>query len=181
MRLLVTGLSRSGTKYLAELLNKAGGNVGHEYVFTVPEPRWGNDSDTLIEVSWLGAPHLDEVDAPVILLYRDPVRCISSMRINMGTGPYLEYAARYGPENLGAHWAHWNRMVLEANPVVMRTEDLPLWKLATMSGLSPVSLARAEQIISKDENHRKPVPLWPVERDDVWETYLELEKRRVRE
>jgi hypothetical protein len=74
---LITGCGRSGTSYLADVLNVSGASCGHEAAYDV----FGqHHSSHRFESSWYAAPFLDQLPprTPIVHLVRDPVRVIQS-------------------------------------------------------------------------------------------------------
>jgi hypothetical protein len=94
LRVIVTGCGRSGTNYLAEILNVAGLRCGHEKAFTVLGPREAPDLDA--ESSWYAAPYLGEVDGSTKVLHviRHPARVVRSFfRIGLcATDPWHHFS-----------------------------------------------------------------------------------------
>lgn len=94
LRVIVTGCGRSGTNYMAEVLNAAGLRCGHERAFTVLGPRVTQDLDA--ESSWYAAPYLGHVNenTKVLHLVRHPSRVVKSFfRIGLcATDPWHHFS-----------------------------------------------------------------------------------------
>jgi hypothetical protein len=93
LKVIVTGCGRSGTNYMAEILDAAGLRCGHERVFTVLGPQPARELDA--ESSWYAAPYLDLQDesTKVLHIVRDPSRVVHSFfRIGLcATDPWHHF------------------------------------------------------------------------------------------
>jgi hypothetical protein len=74
-RLLVTGIGRSGTGYVAKLLTEAGLPCGHESIYTANTTRPPDWGDRLAESSWFAAPWIHKLPegTSVVHLVRNPI------------------------------------------------------------------------------------------------------------
>jgi hypothetical protein len=180
---VVTGAPRSGTGYVANVLQVLGVDCGHEQYFnpwkvTIAEAResfevWG-------DASWMAAPFLMTLpkSVKVIHLVRNPVDCIRSI---LGTGQletpndYRSFAARHcwGNEDLWptdarrvaaamSFWARWNEIIEESGRAIytVQVEQVPEQVpgiLASINGGIPstnASIAVA-RAVPKDVNTKK--------------------------
>ena len=134
-RLIVTGCGRSGTQFMAALLNALGIKCRHERIYTsdlnpydlldraLIEARWnGHDA----EVSWLAVPFLPVIkDAVIVHLVRDPLKvlcCWNTHQLLSKESDISRFIKKYvlvcgdGPDidrNI-AYCLYWNRL-LETN------------------------------------------------------------------
>jgi len=133
-RLLVTGIGRSGTGYMAKLLTDAGIPCGHEAIYdsgTHEPPDWG---DAVAESSWFSAPMLNSVRRGTFVLHvvRHPMNWLASWaftvwRPERRSAAPTQYISRHLGEDWCARaeadpidaamalWVAWNRMI-EADP-----------------------------------------------------------------
>jgi hypothetical protein len=132
LRVLITGLPRSGTFFTTDLLSQfLPKQVGHEAIFalqTVQDPPtypWHlKDHKLVIEVSGLSAPWVrDCKDAgiKIVQLLRHPVRCISSnlnyFDITRNNLTWDETAEAY---------LKWHKQIEEVADLTIYLEHLPL-------------------------------------------------------
>jgi hypothetical protein len=84
LRYVVTGLPRSGTKYISKVLSELGLNCGHEEHFgTVqatlvrPDEAWDGIWG---DASWMAVPYLEHVFPGTVVLHqvRDPIKVLNS-------------------------------------------------------------------------------------------------------
>jgi hypothetical protein len=133
-RVLVTGIGRSGTGYMAKLLTEAGAPCGHEAIYdsgTQHEPEWG---EAQAESSWFSAPWLDTVPDRTFVLHvvRHPVKWLASWSQTVWRSDRLLSAPiKYITRHTGIDWTReaqqdvisasmklwvaWNAMI-EASP-----------------------------------------------------------------
>lgn len=191
MRFVITGCARSGTKYTAHLLTRAGIATGHEDVFN----RWGEagalqagwrDDSFDGDSSYIAAPHaaeLREAGLTVIHLVRPPLAVVASITTMGWLGnldaPYVAYVAAHlpelaeippGPRRAAAYWLGWNALVEDHSHLTWRTghvDELDIHHLADIIGVkvakTRVSAALART--SKATNHKREVR--PVELDEL--------------
>lgn len=175
-RLLVTGIGRSGTKYMAELLTAAGIECGHETLFptdTKAVPAWGN---AVAESAWPAAPWLGEMRAlerdgkverfAVVHLVRHPLDWIASWSQTVWANPHRTRSTRYICKHTGVDWferieqdvlsasaqlwVHWNRLVEPYANARLQVEEIGPAELAMLCGLmgheAPSEQALAEAL-----------------------------------
>ena len=178
-RLLIMGCGRSGTGFVAKVLNEAGVPAGHEKVFHpgTTSPDWG---ESRAEASWLALPWLPTLDpdVSVVHLVRDPIK---NARSWMGVGmfaddahpdhePYRDAVRRCVPgvmeyptalERWLAHWVVWNEIAELHASETLRIEDLdeldgaPLDKICADLGLSDAgAVSRAFAGVESNFNTR---------------------------
>ncbi len=179
-RLLVVGCGRSGTGFLARVLDGAGIKCGHERVFSpaTTRPRWGA---ARAESSWLAVPWLATLsrsDAFILHVVRDP---LANARSWMGVGMfaanpdprhhvYLDAVRRFAPgvldyatplERWLAHWVVWNETAIRYGERTVKIEDLdagdgaPLASLCAELGLeSHERVSESFAAVPRDFNTR---------------------------
>ena len=143
---VVTGTPRSGTTYVARVLQKLGFDCRHERRFTpwevITEVRRLNDVPWG-DSSWLAAPflHLLPASTKIFHVVREPLNTINSI---IGTGQidwpddYRTFIAKYcwndenyWPKDVGldaqTFWVRWNLMIERSGRVnrQFRIEDIP--------------------------------------------------------
>ena len=108
---VITGCSRSGTKFMSQLLTNLGVVCGHERVFKIHPIAWGYSLEALFarhpdaegDASFLAAPFVDELPDKCVVLHqiRDPIEVIRShMGIGFFADPYVPsmYLAENHPD-----------------------------------------------------------------------------------
>jgi len=90
---MITGVGRSGTRYLYRVLNELGLNVGHEHYWTTGTPQEGLD----VDISWQGA--WEHYTGPVYFQARDPLLTIRSLYHVPPEGGHREKRVRWGRAN----------------------------------------------------------------------------------
>lgn len=164
---LITGTGRSGTGYIARVLQLAGVQIAHEGVYgplqalgADPRLRWFDlDGDA----SWLALPIAHRHIGPVFLAVREPLAVIGSM---LRRGLFADDGRQHGhyravietfaaeamaqpteQERAAMFWAHWNLQALERCDGWWRiTEPLAaVYDVAASLGrtLDPSAVARA--------------------------------------
>lgn len=135
---VITGCGRSGTHYIAELLNRLGCECRHERYFpkvrSLPgliyfnrhvspplslfRPRW--HSPPWGEIAWQAAPYLDQLPSDVEIFHqvRHPVDYVAS-RLRKGI-PYMAFRRRHS----GIHWPCKKRYEFERLPRQRQAETL---------------------------------------------------------
>ena len=125
---VITGMPRSGTTFVADLLTQGGVVCNHELYYGMPASSIMREN-AVAEASWLALPHLDRDKAlhgyKVIHLLRNPLRVVSSL-VQMGlleddqfaTNPYTIYADKTvsvrhlsGLDRYLHFCIHWNLQV----------------------------------------------------------------------
>lgn len=80
MKFVITGLPRSGTKYVSEVCKSIGINCGHEEIFT---PLGISDTGALLgDASWMAVPYLEKLkrdNITIIHLKRDIKKVVKSL------------------------------------------------------------------------------------------------------
>lgn len=178
MRFVVTGLGRSGTKYMSKLLRATGIQCTHEGVFSLkaveanPLKITGSGGDS----SWLAAPFLRLLPQHTTVLHqvRNPIDTAASWvaRDRSDQNPYTRFAARYcgfdyfslEPTLRAARlWVAWNAMIESTASthkyIRYRIEDVDTKFIVAVSALvgSPCSkpaAARALRSVPGGVNHR---------------------------
>lgn len=150
-RLLVTGIGRSGTQYMARVLSASGLPCGHEALYPTNcarRPEWGV---TQAESAWTAAAWLplDDRHAKVVHLVRDPLRWLASWSQTVwADGAIARQATKYLTRHTGVAWraeaerdvldasmrlwVAWNNIVEPEAHVRVRVEDVGV---ATLRGL----------------------------------------------
>lgn len=161
LRFIVTGTGRSGTAYIAQVLNHAGIFCGHEWVYT-PEPVSG-DLEIIGDSSAQAAPVAASFPGLVFHQTREPLKVIGSF-LNFGLfkdyrrcGAGGEFVARHfqftGEPLCDAmrYYVEWNRMCeREERYLRWRVEDVDadlIVRLGERIG-HPVKRDRAEVAIA---------------------------------
>lgn len=138
MRFIVTGASRSGTTYVAELLTAAGLRCGHETVW-----QWDNhyrpiasrSDDFDGDSSYIPAPAAPRLAARLVIVHlvRPPLDVIRSIvgiarhhpvwrpwiTDNAAPNPWIRFVDHHagvlayppGPQRAAAYWLRWNELV----------------------------------------------------------------------
>lgn len=177
-RVMVTGTGRSGTGYIARVLQLCGLEVGHEGVFgplqalgEEPVKWWDLDGDS----SWLALPLLQDHDGPRFLQVRHPFAAIASL---VGTGLFgtdrsnyrrvvethaaecLEHGTEV--ERAAAFWTTWNRRALIEVDSWWRVEDVDADVIATVAesiGRRVPDARTALEEVPRDYNGRTRVEI----------------------
>ena len=121
LRLLVCGINRSGTKYVAAVLNAAGVLCGHEAVFrTNNRIDWGagNIESSGFAIPWLGSLHRS---TEIVHVVRDPLKWLVSWRkkrVTISTAQrYLSFDYHTKVAHMGIDiaalglWVDWNMRI----------------------------------------------------------------------
>lgn len=170
LKIIVTGVGRCGTGFVARYLTSAGLSCGHENFFgsgglekavEILETRWkGRVGDS----SWLAAPYLDSEplgEALVIHLVRHPLDTIrSALKIGDSStraSRYYQFQRQFLPEMDGMdeptrvayRYVHWNRMIEEKlrgrDHIFFRIEDDPLELLEQLSMRGLLDLGKVDR------------------------------------
>ncbi len=108
---VIVGTGRSGTGFIAAMLNDLGVRCGHEGWWN---PLGQRESGLLVDSSWCAVPHLASFDGPVFHVVRHPLDVVSSLTLSPDWGPYADLrGVPDGYDSLrGAMWtvATWGRM-----------------------------------------------------------------------
>jgi hypothetical protein len=118
---MITGVGRSGTKYIQTILNRIGMNVGHE--------KWAEDMDGIVSWKFSQRPY---DTTTIVHQVRDPLACISSLTTIMQSS--ILYMYKYIKRPLTTNkleicmylWLKWNQYI-ENNlkpDYTMRIEDI---------------------------------------------------------
>lgn len=142
--LLITGAQRSGTRYLATVLRRAGvdatheGNSSDERGWPQHDPRRGPRADVDVDVCWHAACWLgsDKLSSTfVVHLVRDPLASIASSMTRQTfwrPRPSGRWAISQMPEigegqsnieRCALYWRYWNSMVERYAHARFRVED----------------------------------------------------------
>ncbi len=168
LRLVVTGMARSGTKYMAEVLTAGGLQCTHEKVFGSCDQI--DLDEARRESSCFAAPHLGELhpSTAVVHLVRNPFAWLKSWRtkrIDASTLDRVLYP-NYSWDSQHDHviaamqaWVCWNLLCESWAWARYRVEDLSadqLMEIASMSGsglsTARISFADALRRVPKDVN-----------------------------
>ncbi len=141
VKFVVTGLPRSGTRFMATVLSQAHLSCGHEAIFDVPSPNWETGLLHVFDfnlrrfqgdASWMAVPYLNQLAPQVSVLHqvRNPVHVIRSL---MGIGffartgmhplrGYCDFALQHLVclpddmlEKCMAFWCQWNQRIEHHN------------------------------------------------------------------
>lgn len=168
MRFLITGCGRSGTKYMATVLQTIGLDVGHERLGRdgAVSGIWTVESDSYPSFHQQGPrPHFDLVLHQV----RHPLPTIGS--VTTGSPESWEFNCRFIPATLkepllircAKYWLYWNRIAQEQATFTYRIENLKKVWIGLMRLLR--TEASYDQIIhlSRSMNTREhPEVTWDV-------------------
>ena len=138
---VITGTPRSGTTYVASLLQELGVDCTHERCFDPWQVIFAEErpnTDPWGDSSWLAVPHLDDLprSTSVVHVVRDPLKAINSI---IGTGQldwphdYREFIAHHWrgdrdwwPNHLGnagqGFWRDWNTRIEASGRVALRVQ-----------------------------------------------------------
>lgn len=185
--LVFTGCGRSGTGYIAQVMQHAGLDAGHERVFAgypAPEEQ-GELAPGTVESSWFAAPFLQgrpATEVAVVHLVRDPLTWVDSwLRSGAMRRRFTRrYLRRWCPEVMREDsplraamrfWVRWNERVERHAALRIRIEGVNEEQLACAlgdAGLiepdgSPVSDGRLCQALlpectPRDYNHKGGPP-----------------------
>lgn len=180
MRFVVTGCARSGTKYTAHLLTRAGIACGHEDVFNRWDEQyglpsgWRNDAFDG-DASFIAAPFTEQLaadDLTVVHQVRPPldvIRSICGMAWLQNLRlPYVAFVAQHtpavtdeppGPRRAAAYWLGWNELAAQHAAATWRLSDLTpqdVHALAERTGLDldGERVAAALDRAPRNINHR---------------------------
>jgi hypothetical protein len=177
-RAAVIGTGRSGTGFMAAVLNAAGLNAGHEAYW---HSHWGQRASQLdVDVSWLALPLIEagEWTGPVLHVTRHPVDCVRSLvgtrffEPSQSRTPYVLYARAHtgipwGPDPIAAaveFWCAWNNRCRAVADATIRLEDAGslMWGVIVAQtlglGLDAEAVAKGVDATSRTTNTRGPVP-----------------------
>lgn len=166
---LVTGSGRSGTGYLAAVLNGCGMNIGHEGWWNLDAKQTpGLDGD----VSWLGCfDHGHQ--GPVYAQVRDPRTCIPSIAAHEGVHPWWLLRAQHVELtddpwiNACRIWYTFTQHAVERAAAWWRLEDINPGVLEMVFGVGGDLAEYALAAVPQDVNHRgDPGEIaWPTRAD----------------
>jgi hypothetical protein len=142
IKYLITGLPRSGTKFMARLFTKAGIPCGHEMIFGFPGIAEYVEKPQA-ESSWLAMPKLQELREAgtyIIHLTRNPIKIINSLfirkffereEINVGTFYeifpqilFKEILDRKGIDKYIIFFLKWNQEIQKHAHMRIKLEDV---------------------------------------------------------
>lgn len=185
-RLVITGAQRSGTRYVATVLRRAGLNATHEgnepgTGWRTHDPREGPRCDVDIDVCWHSAWWLDTTLAAstVVHLVRAPLASIASSVVRrtfyrprpsgrwamdrlptIAEGSNIERSARY--------WVLWNEMIEPHANWRVRVEDIGTGELACLLeeagidyDLNALAAAVADTATNVNANAKRRPLRWP--------------------
>ena len=200
---VVTGTPRSGTRYVARVLQKLGFDCHHERHFTpwdvitedcrLNDIPWGDSS-------WLAAPFLHMLPATtkVFHVVREPLHTLNSI---IGTGQidwpddYRTFIAKhcwndenYWPKNVGldaqTFWVRWNLMIERSGRVNrrFRVEEIPAALLGIAadiggSGISARDIAGVLDAVPRNVNTREHDSSLRLTRSDLTDECVEMARR----
>lgn len=134
--ILITGAQRSGTKYVATVLQEAGIDAVHE-CGRAKDPRYGPSANVDVDVNWLSAWWLPLPNTHVVHLARNPYDSIAS---SLKRGTFADKPKLYGKwaiekleimqncesslERCIYYWVKWNEMIEPYADCFMRVEEL---------------------------------------------------------
>ncbi len=175
-KFIITGTGRSGTSYIATLLNELGVSCGHEKVFHPNTLKNNIDFASYAgDASWLAAPFISQLtnQAHVLHQVRNPIAVARSF---IGIGffneqptadhlPYLRFLNGVAgfqhldsiEERFMFHWVHWNRYVEEQSRSSglayqrYRLEDVMPTMIQRVI-LSPLGLQYGESLIREAQD-----------------------------
>lgn len=137
MRQIVTGTGRSGTGYIAAVINAAGLDCGHERHFTPHGPAAAQLGSWQADSSWMAVPYLHEYpSAHRVLVWREPEAVIASFLARgffSFPSPWLTFWEEHslGALNLAtpfdkacAHYVRWHERALQHCDVVTPLDDI---------------------------------------------------------
>lgn len=176
-RFVITGTGRSGTGFMAQVVQACRLRCGHEELFTpngrVPDPYLRGDS------SWMAAPALDRFTGYVLHAVRHPLDVINSF-VGIGFfdedvdhGAYREYARQHAPEvfelespveRAMAFYVAWNRMIEPRAHHRVRIEDVTgndLYQMIHYAGAmhAPWEIQAAVDRTDRNQNSRRRAEL----------------------
>lgn len=190
--LLITGAQRSGTRYLATVLARAGIDATHEG--NDPErgdwrdhdPRNGPRRDVAVDVCWHSAwwvAYGELPEATVVHLVREPLASITSsvsLRTFWRPRPSGKWAAQRIPSlargsnvhRCALYWREWNLLIEPHADERLRIEDATTSTLSILLDKAGVdhdlnSLVKAVDDTPQDVNTDGPGSRRPVEWDDI--------------
>lgn len=172
MKLIVTGTGRCGTRYVSQVIQKAGLYCGHEERFSHHGEVTGSTLER--DSSWMAAPYMHEHrEAHRVLIWREPEQVIASfMGIGFFTQPSL-YRSFHGRfiqpmgdafQQACTHYVMWNHMAMQHADLIMKVTDLK-WNKLLGSAYDEQCVHNALAAVPNDVNARKrargigPLPL----------------------
>lgn len=160
---LVTGTGRSGTGWLAHILNACGLNAGHEQWWTLGERHYGLDAD----ISWLGC-YDNGYPGQVLAQVRDPRTCIPSIYANEHAHQY--HLIRAQNVRLTGDWAvdacriwvDYNRHATGRAEAWWRLEDVTAADLADLFNLNVDAVDKAMRTAGRVNARPHADFTWPI-------------------
>lgn len=157
LEVLVTGTGRSGTGFISKALTEAGLPCSHEGLFGPHGPVSGYEGRA--ESSWMAVPFLDLLEAPVVLVVREPTAVVQSLLgiefFQNVNSPYTRFAmnhvsglSRLSPTNAAwKFWLNWNRRAIEYADVVTTLDGDWSEALASVTSLNAEDLLESGEIV----------------------------------
>ena len=147
-RVVITGCGRSGTSYIATVLQRHGLDVRHEEI----------GADGIVDWKW--APFVDPAGIPIIQQIRHPLKVIASCSTFVPES--WDYICRQAdiPRDLGVlargmrYWLEWNKLVSKKAHFRYRVEELSSALPVVCSFFSVEPNYEAMESVSKQQNTR---------------------------
>lgn len=145
MRLLISGMARSGTKYLATVLSAAGLPCSHESAFKTynrVDPTASSVESSCFSAPWLG---MASPSTPIVHLVRNPLSWLTSWQSKSIAREYLsqylcfDYGWRYMEDPSAAAlqaWTEWNLRIEAYAWRRFRLESLTALDIRTIAELA---------------------------------------------
>lgn len=148
-KLCILSVGRSGSGYIAAVLNAAGVRCGHESWWNpIGEREPGLDADS----SWCALPDvLDGYDGEIVMQVRHPLLTIASLTQTPDHGPYIPCRERVMPDLPDDHlraatltWLNWNSLSECVATEVWRVEDVDADRIGQLAGLAARWITRTD-------------------------------------
>lgn len=179
LRLVITGTGKSGTTYMAALLNASGIACGHQSVFSWAGIRWRPEYEA--DASWIAAPYLYSFDGVVLHVVREPLACIRSL-VGMdwfgNRSKKLDRGRRFLRSHFGVtgddvrdamrYYVEWNRSIEPYATHRVRLEDMPSPTLLLELGATRIGADVPHDTGRSPRHADVTLPAGP-ERDDLME------------
>lgn len=167
---VITGLPRSGTGYMAKILQVGGVACLHEGVYTPDGQNWGTRWG---DSSWLAGPHIRDFWGPTIQVVRHPFDTFSSLiaieffnpdaENAEHMKPFRDYAEKYVP-SYSATWQHytayfmqcWYETIRRGHPdLTLKVEEIDVEKYQLLIAIARPPLRTGPKAL---QNHLDSVP-----------------------
>jgi len=164
----ITGCGRSGTGYMAALMQAMGYDVGHETLGADGISSW-MAAAVCEDVPHKGSPIVGVEFATTIHVVRDPMKAIPSIAVNFRaiTWRYVERfilidrdASAY--DRAAMYWVGWNRLVAAQNPDLIVPVDVAAAVLPQLLAKRGETPGRPETLPPSTVNHRVTTPAWNI-------------------